>query len=81
MNWISVKERLPEAGEVVLIVEAKFGRRYPRVLIGWIDDQTNDWTYEEEGQLWRESASSDHYYITHWMALPEPPEEFKNTRD
>lgn len=64
-EWISVKDRLPEVGEKVLVVDT-FGVdvyifvtdtcKYPK----WIGDFNLVYPFE---------------YIKHWMPLPEPPGE------
>lgn len=59
-EWISVKERLPENGETVLVYRPTMKTQYMtsyfwyRFCDGAIDIQGND-------------------VITHWMPLPEPP--------
>ena len=64
MQWISVKDRLPETNELCIvstewrgIVPAIYGNE------SWIFD---------DGQGWSEKALS---YATHWMPLPVPPKE------
>jgi hypothetical protein len=64
MEWISVKDRLPEMNELCIvttewrgIVPATYGNE------SWIFD---------EGQGWSEKALS---YVTHWMPLSPPPKE------
>jgi len=59
MEWISVKDRLPEDGEDVLFY-------YDYISIGWYEDE---WFYDSEDKF---SAELD---ITHWMPLPESPNE------
>lgn len=62
-KWISVEDRLPEHGDVVLCWHK--AKDYPIVLQldkrsgCWLDDQ---WDYGMG-------------LITHWMPLPEPPKE------
>ena len=72
-QWISVKDRLPDyMGEVLVIVSGK-----PH------ENITLDGAYEiaeynpVEGwilEMWPEWGSG---VVTHWMPLPEPPEEEK----
>ena len=61
-EWVSVKDRLPENGETVLVYRPTMKIQYMtsyywyRFCDGAIDIQGND-------------------VITHWMPLPEPPKE------
>lgn len=72
MAWISVKERLPEEWQHVLVwgrtvSGPSFGKGKDAVLIGYY------WKSEEE-QIWS-SADSDGWAlaVTHWQPLPEGP--------
>lgn len=61
-RWISVEERLPEKGDVVLAMwhgEMEFARYAPHRL-GWYNLATR---YDSPNA------------VTHWMPLPEPPKE------
>jgi len=66
MKWISVKERLPEMDEWVLIDGPEVCKR--------IDPPSSNW---KEGYAWKRIHES--FYspddVTHWMPLPEPPKE------
>ena len=60
-KWISVKKKLPENTDTVLIAH-KGG-----VSFGWYN-----------GRYWERGANTNHRpleTVTHWMPLPEPPEE------
>ena len=63
-QWISVKDRLPEDGEIVLVCGSR-GGVYTAV-------------FNKPGQYrgWHKLNSKSHYCDpTHWMPLPQPPEE------
>ena len=71
-RWIPVEERLPENGVPVLInyIASDDGKYHP--------DGTAVWT--DYGCFWWEGSLEDcdtevAVPITHWMPLPEPPEE------
>ena len=57
-EWISVKERLPEVGLLVIVTDGQLAGT------GWF-----------VGNEWRAHFPLDSRSITHWMPLPEPPEE------
>lgn len=77
-NWISVKDRLPEDRQMVLI-------SIPDELFGQIC-HVAEFTLDEFGDkhIWQTINGSHPAYtlyanilgVTHWMPLPEPP---KNT--
>ena len=64
-EWISVKDELPEAGGYVVCIAKRnpFSRFMPMVARieknGWVNPITEQYISE----------------VTHWMLLPEPPEE------
>lgn len=58
--WISVKERLPEKGALVLAWIKDENEPYPTV--GSFDGD------EREIGVWRR-------WVTHWMPLPDPPKK------
>ena len=64
-EWISVKDRLPEAGGYVVCIAKRnpFSRFMPMVARidknGWANPITEQYISE----------------VTHWMPLPEPPNE------
>jgi hypothetical protein len=79
MNWISVKDRLPELGERVLVID-----KYGEIEIGNYSSFRNEqyYTYnptesKEENRGWENDwcCSQDIEDVTHWMPLPEPPKE------
>lgn len=63
MNWISVKDRLPKKYVDVLTYSKEFGVR-----LNYIDGK--GFMYEDERKPYCIFGK-----VTHWMPLPEPPEE------
>lgn len=78
-GWISVKDRLPEDEQEVLVIAHGWdGRlvyvgRHKRVEAqkSWLTGITNK---SSEWSLWGWSYLKEPM-VTHWMPLPEPPEE------
>ena len=71
-RWISVSERLPqEYGEVCKNVNLLMDDGF--VTVGWLNQATNKGYYLDavNDDVIREPLSR----FTHWMPLPEPPEE------
>ena len=61
-EWISVKDRLPEHGGVVLCL-MKFGEQR---ILQW-DNVSNWWLGYGHGDDWQKTD------VTHWQYLPQPP--------
>ena len=63
-EWTSVKNRMPESGKryLVQIIEPLFGSK----IIDIIRYDKGVWTYD---------GMPVQANVTHWMPLPEPPEE------
>ena len=65
-QWISVKDKLPKIGEIVLFYNFK-----KNVTQGYLDmDDDCSWWEDENTE---EPRSLD--YVTHWKPLPPPPLE------
>ena len=64
MEWINVKEKLPESGQVVLT----FDSRMPDVV--FLNTFVNT---SERGNHWIDREGYIVYSIRWWMPLPEPP--------
>ena len=72
MEWISVKDKMPSEGQTVLC--------YRKIIVtGWYCE--NYCPYEKKRKGWHcdwsgiERHTFKTYPITHWMPLPEPPNE------
>lgn len=63
-RWIPVTERLPDEDDEVLVVAVNDFNHDDR----WV---SIDWLYSG---MWQQ-----HEIVTHWMPLPEPPEELTGT--
>lgn len=62
-EWISVKDRLPENGKIVLAYSKEKGVTFTHRL--WFHQTDRPFVIEYEGMV----------KVTHWMPLPEPPKE------
>lgn len=68
MEWISVKERMPEKFQLVIgFCKSNY---YP---IDILEYRPNEQT--EESWLASDDTLLSEYDVTHWMPLPEPPKE------
>lgn len=66
MEWISVKDRLPTEETNVLVFAVS---RYASGQEIFIDRMMQS----KDGLIW--VYTQNHYEITHWMPIPEPPKE------
>ena len=64
-GWISVKDRLPEKGLVLLAYRKRFNEHGKGVCIG---NMCSDGRFDCD---W--NCGNFHEYVTHWMPLPQPP--------
>lgn len=66
MNWISVKDKMPEE-EIYILVFAEEGVQSGRYRGG---DSDYEWA-------WTEASCCSHPIekVTHWMLFPEPPKD------
>lgn len=62
MEWISVKDRLPEEGKLVLTFMNGYEYKLNYVIL-------------LPEVLWATTLEREQNSITHWMPLPEPPKE------
>ncbi len=70
MEWINVKDRLPEKGKnwetTFCLIYAKGGG----ILVRPFDSYHNCWNDEDDDDYECDAVGG---LITHWMPLPEPP--------
>lgn len=73
-KWISVKERLPEAYQCVIahVRHTEKWRNNAKPEEQWHVVEEDCWL----GDGWECNADTDIHEVTHWMPLPEPPEEY-----
>lgn len=64
VNWISVKDRLPEQTARCLVARWDSVTKTPFIDILW-----------HENGVWWNRQHGGNYAVTHWMPLPEPPKE------
>lgn len=72
-RWISVKDRLPNIDERVFVYIPKPDNHYNRE-IAYISEGNDDcpyWVLKDKSQFY----STRFHYISHWMPLPEPPQD------
>lgn len=65
MSWISVTERRPKDDRDVLFYDS----RYDDIELGKFMSTQNGWH-----PMWADVSIASEY-VTHWMELPEPPEQ------
>ena len=71
MEWISVKEKLPEDGCGVMAIR-KRGRKFYEPFVG----RYVDGIFFTSGEIPDPDADLESSeFVTHWMPLPEPPKE------
>lgn len=68
-GWISCSERMPE-DEQEVIVQNKFGYSY----VSYVDEHSGLFFNMPSGN---QMNCIEHILVTHWMPLPEPPQEVK----
>lgn len=73
MEWISVKDRLPEMPSE----KVKEGFVQMQVLVLHDDEIQFVWYQPDEKQFYDTHGlfGTEVYGVTHWMPLPEPPKE------
>ena len=65
MEWISVKDKLPDSEDVYLCL-----------FIGWDDMEfMRTLDYCPEDKDWTDTECIPYTTVTHWMPLPEPPKD------
>lgn len=81
MDWISVKDRLPEHGKQVLLIA--YGWSDTTIYLGRLEHMSSEtswltgFTSKESEWCIQGWSYLKEPLVTHWMPLPEPPEEGK----
>ncbi|HBA5878473.1 TPA: DUF551 domain-containing protein [Escherichia coli] len=78
-GWISCSERMPEKGErQCYVLAADFKNNYPPSIPNTQVGVYGDW-FNDGKPTWDDGGGEDLYLkeVTHWMPLPEPPQEVK----
>ncbi|HAI2346002.1 TPA: DUF551 domain-containing protein, partial [Escherichia coli] len=76
-GWISCSERMPEMGErQCYVLAADFINNYPPNIPNTQVGVYGDW-FNDGNPTWDDGDGEDLYLkeVTHWMPLPEPPQE------
>uniref|UniRef100_UPI00370490BF DUF551 domain-containing protein n=1 Tax=Shigella boydii TaxID=621 RepID=UPI00370490BF len=76
-GWISCSERMPEMGErQCYVLAADFKNNYPPNIPNTQVGVYGDW-FNDGNPTWDDGDGEDLYLkeVTHWMQLPEPPQE------
>ncbi|HGT6279039.1 TPA: DUF551 domain-containing protein [Escherichia coli] len=76
-GWISCSERMPEMGErQCYVLAADFKNNYPPNIPNTQVGVYGDW-FNDGNPTWDDGDGEDLYLkeVTHWMPLPEPPQE------
>jgi len=78
-KWVSVKDRLPDAAGVEVLVSAtsQYGQQHVfPAFMGYGDFKwyTMDWTKWDDTKSTNNEVGSE-WIITHWREMPEPPKE------
>ncbi|WP_268647675.1 DUF551 domain-containing protein [Escherichia coli] len=78
-SWISCSERMPEMGErQCYVLAADFKNNYPPSIPNTQVGVYGDW-FNDGNPTWDDGDGEDLHLkeVTHWMPLPEPPQEVK----
>ncbi|HCP6279691.1 TPA: DUF551 domain-containing protein [Escherichia coli] len=78
-GWISCSERMPEMGErQCYVLAADFKNNYPPSIPNTQVGVYGDW-FNDGNPTWDDGDGEDLHLkeVTHWMPLPEPPQEAK----
>jgi hypothetical protein len=67
MEWISIKDKLPEKKRTAFLIVGEYGRGPHTSIAIWSDE---GWEVDRDDRL----CGLYPNFITHWMPLPEPPE-------
>jgi len=78
MNWISVKDRLPDISDFYLIAYY-FRRKSIKdicVTEAFFLPPTDEWVWGSiDGEVYYSDDKKNQFIVTHWMPLPKPPQE------
>lgn len=72
-KWISVNDRIPEQDVYVLCYYTDFGKHQYQT-VGKLWSANGKWDLDIDSEY----DIEDEKVVTHWMPLPEPPEEAEN---
>lgn len=63
MNWISVKNELPQGGKCLIFIKGEY---HDSIHVAYYNNETDKWKGAQAHSIFEN--------VTHWMPLPKPPE-------
>lgn len=76
MNWINVKDKLPEA-ETLILVYCSDEEHGIDIASYDLDQWSKDHGFEQKNKWWFHDGWLPFESVIYWMPLPEIPEEYK----
>ena len=81
MQWVSVKERLPELGIPILVTNRVDSDKHIWIANGVHEDENKPSIVDGKYCAFDHMSMQRIWGVTHWMQLPAPPTGFNNNFD
>lgn len=81
MEWISVKDQLPEKNKEVLFVTGKNEVSIGSIMYDWLKDGFDVVWASESSIYFNDSLNQEWSTCKFWMPLPNPPEIINERKD